>query len=267
MSAQIKYQLHTKTLYYTISSRLTGEVLGLVKKMQNELANIFQKKEDCAPIIKNHLEWHLKAPELEGKAIYKYAPNTIHFSILNIGKCDLNNVSFKKKREELEKEEWFPEFTRFITKEVLPEIKSQHFVFTIKRFYVPEEISGSIALNIFPNHPYAFFSKLEILENKIKNKLELLGQKEIRPKIKAFGEPYSHFPVNIFRFISDQDDCDPGREAIYNFLKTKNSEFKQLENSQKKTDQQKISFELEDPVFVISDPYLSNPRPTPSGRR
>ena len=206
--------------------KLQNEIKDKIVEINSLPKKIIYKKEDLYSEIKSGSSF-----------IYKYPEERIHFSIVNYGSCLLNEIcnfdDFEHRKNNYQQSNDYKKqlqsmidfrerFYRFFPCEA---------DFKIKGIYLPKIIENSVALQAFPGDKL-FFKKLS-------DATDL--------NIKACPLP-EYFPINIFRFISGDndlsvDDCN----ILLNFLIDLNKALV--------SDPIKIKVR---PEIVISDNYLAN---------
>ncbi len=257
----IKFEKPENRLSLSFSAVAKKEDRKRISDIQKEIKKIVKKEEMLKDLgIEEEREGLYKRIKRGDRFIYKYPPESLHFSIVNFATYDTgkNAVSlrdFDDVRKNIEDTANFEKlranieiFKGSFLREVL---ENNEFIdVQIGRIYLPAGIEGSLALNAFPKTK-CFFTNLGKIVEETRKRMDT----EKLPvshnlKIKAYSEKnYQYFALNIFRFI-DRDENHFNQGGTF---------YKKVE---KINSSGKFPFKLKmKPCIVISDPYLANDEP------
>jgi hypothetical protein len=232
----IKFEPKKKDLYLTLSCLLdeNESIIDLQKELFDSLNNC--PKKDCFNYITRAEDLRDGVDDI----IYRYPQNRIHFSLINfLTVPDVDD--FEAKSDSL-----MPYFKQLNTKidSLVADINNQKFKGVIKRIYHPDNIAGSVALNIyFEEAVICYFNKLEKeLREGLKN-----GAPE-GLKMKIYENSY--FVVNLVRFI--------GQKSYSSDYISIDEKILEINKRLKDNPINDISFRAS---LVVSDPFLANKNP------
>jgi hypothetical protein len=244
---EAKYELNC-----TLSVLLTS-LSDRIKGIQTECLSAFQTDFPAVGVLKTKHDLRSWMQQPEGRRVYIYEDDTIHFSMLNclyfrLDRCD----DFSSRLAKVENTGWFDKLKGEIREKLWQPLRDAQERFEVKGIYA-RNAPPSIALQIFPVCDLwlpiirRFNRRLDEFLTGLYVSPQDVAQDE-KTRLKGYCEGGPYFAINILRFLRSYE-CEPcgSFEALAAKVQTHNLG----------RGKNRITLEDLEPKLLFSDAYLA----------